>query len=318
MAADAAQALAPQLPRRARAALPRGPAAARGPRVRDARVLPLAAHLGAGRLPLLPLGAARRRAPTRRSAAWTRARTSRTCARCSTSSTSTPSPARSATACTRAGTGARCSTASGRCTPTRTSTCGWRCTSRCTSWRVERFPESVDAFLPFNLAAALAAAAGGRLRRARGAGGPRDAAARARPRRRGALAAGRRAAGGGGGARRAALRARRRRTRRSGAPSVPTRRAGLAGAAPCSCCSSIPSTHEEYRVPAEVELRLVDEPGGRRARAVQAVDGDDRARRRRPAARRCRRGSWEVHVVVSSRASAPRACVRRPRTGRRT
>ena len=61
LAAHAAQAVAAHVPRRAGPALPRGPAAARGPRVRDARVLRRAAHLGARRLPLLPLGAARSR-----------------------------------------------------------------------------------------------------------------------------------------------------------------------------------------------------------------------------------------------------------------
>jgi poly(ribitol-phosphate) beta-N-acetylglucosaminyltransferase len=37
--------------------------------------------------------------------------------------------------CTRAGIAARCSTASRRCTPTRTSSTAGRCTPRCTSWR---------------------------------------------------------------------------------------------------------------------------------------------------------------------------------------
>ena len=133
------------------AALPRGQPAARGPRVRDARVLRRAADLGAGRLPLLPLGAARPRRPTRRGGTSTRSPTSRSCARCSTSSTSTPSRARSATACTRAGTAARCSTGSRGCTPTPTLRAAARSTRRCTSWRSSASPPGVDAFLPFNL-----------------------------------------------------------------------------------------------------------------------------------------------------------------------
>ena len=115
-AADAAQAVPQGAARRARHPLPRGPPPARGPRVRDARLLPRAADLGAGRLPLLPLGAARGRGQRVLRGARAGRATTTTCARCSTSSTSTWSRARCATACARTGTAARCSAASAAAT----------------------------------------------------------------------------------------------------------------------------------------------------------------------------------------------------------
>ena len=83
-AADAAQAVPQVAARRARHPLPRGPPPARGPRLHDARLLPRAQHLRAGRLPLLPLGAARDGRPTRPTRSSSRSATTRTSARCST------------------------------------------------------------------------------------------------------------------------------------------------------------------------------------------------------------------------------------------
>ena len=57
----------------------------------------------------------------------------------------------------------RCSTASRRSTPTRTSAIRRALYETMHELAVARFPESVDAFLPFNLQRALAAAARGRL-----------------------------------------------------------------------------------------------------------------------------------------------------------
>ena len=65
----------------------------------------------------------------------------------------TPSPGRSATGSTRAGTAGRCSTGSRRSTATRTSRCAARLYETMHEVAVARIPESVDAFVPFNLQA---------------------------------------------------------------------------------------------------------------------------------------------------------------------
>ena len=184
-----------------------------------------------------------------------------------------------------------------RCTPTRTSTAGWRSTWRCTSSPLERFPEqrrraacrstwsSARGCCARATTTALAALADFEtklraharavaLRRAR-------TAARELERR--------------GGARGAALRARRRRAS-SGAPAGPTRRPRCATAAPCSCCSSSARPRRSTACPAEVELRLVDEPGGR-VRASSAATGRSTPRRAAGGGP-LPPGSWEVHAMV--------------------
>ncbi len=159
---------------------------------------------------------------------------------------------------------------------------------------VERFPESVDAFLPFNLTVrsrqlragdydALAALADleTKLRTRARAVAVRSLPDGARLEVETELAGLRFERDGGGrvlwGAERADA------------------TKGLEGST-VQLLLKHPVTHEEYRVPAEVELRLVDEPGDG-VRAVQAVTGTIEAATVAGGSP-LPPGLWEVHVVV--------------------
>ena len=159
---------------------------------------------------------------------------------------------------------------------------------------VERFPDGVDAFLPFNLRARSALLRAGRLRRARGAA-DFETALRAQAR---AIAV-RPVAGGvelelEARARRPALRARRRAARVGRRPARRDRRA--ARAAPSSCCSS---GARRRRSTACRPRSSGGSPTGPTAAA--APWSRHRPRDRRNAARRarrCRPALWEVHAIV--------------------
>ena len=162
--------------------------------------------------------------------------------------------------------------------------------------------------------AALAAAARGRLRRPRGAGGCRDEDARAGPRELGAVDAGRRAELELD-AELEGLRFQRDGERVVWGEGRADATAGLPTRAPCSCCSSRRSTQDEYRLPAEVELRLVDEADGS-VRVVQSIVATIESATVAGGSR-CRAGcgsSTSIVVVAGFRMPGMRA--RRPRQAR--
>ena len=292
VAAHAAQALPPGVPRRARPALPGGPAAAGGPRLRHARVLPRAARSPCWRTTPVTTGSCATGTSTRRGATSTRRRTSPSCARSSTSSTPTRSPARSATGCTRAGTAARCSTGSRRSTPTRTSRTGATSTRRCTRSRSSASPRASTPSCPFNLRQRSRLLRAGDFDAPRRAGRRGDGAAGARPGGRRADRAGRRRAAPRGRARAAALHARRR-------PDPVGRRGrdgGARVAARCSCCSSCARPRRSTGCPPRRRSGWCRREDGRE-RAVLDVTGTVTAATAAGGAP-LGPGLWEVHVVV--------------------
>ena len=251
-------------------ALPRGPAAARGPRLRDARVLRRAAHLGARRLPLLPLGAARPRRRTRRGAGSTRSRTSRSWREVLdiVDEHTEPGPFRDRLYA-RWYRGKMLNRVEK--VHSNPDLAHRRALYEAMhELAVERFPGASTTFLPFNLRARSRLLRAGDYDGARGAGRLRDHAARAGARDRGAASRRRRRAaprGRAGAGLRFAREGERVRVgrRRLDATSGAGRRSTM------QLLLKRRATQEEYRVPAEVEPRLVDEPDG--VRAVLTVTG---------------------------------------------
>ena len=202
-----------------RPAVSRGPAPARGPCFRDAGILPHRRESRCWRTTPATTGSSLGPRATLRGAALIPRTTSGTCARCSTSSTSTPSPGpfrdRLYARWYRGKMLDRVERVHSNPDLTRRRRA---LRGDAPSLEVERMRPSVDAFLPFNLRLRSRFAAHRRLRGARGA---RRTSRRGCARRLARWRCGRSTGGArarrGGGARGAALRARRR-PRSSGAP----------------------------------------------------------------------------------------------------
>ena len=200
-------------------------------------------------------------------------RTSRTCARCSTSSTSTPSPGPF-----RDRLYARWYRGKMLNRVEKVHSNPDRAHRRALyeamhELAVERFPEGVDAFLPFNLQRARGCCAPATTRGWRALADSETAAARARRARS-----------------RCARRRRRRAARwRPSSSRLRFQRDGerVVWATPADATAALDAstvqlllkqraTQEEYRVPAEAELRLVDAPDGGCARCSPVSGARDR------------------------------------------
>ena len=151
-AAHAAQAVPARLRRAPRPPVPRGPAPARGPRVRGRRLLRRPSASPCSPTGPSTTGSAARRSRTPPTSSSTPPATTATSARCSTSSRPTRSPASGATRCWPTGIAGRCSAASAAAAGAGATSSGARALyEEVRKLALERFDERIHERLAFNL-----------------------------------------------------------------------------------------------------------------------------------------------------------------------